>query len=138
MCAFQSGVRSAKIAQPLEWQICDTDAEWQARQQDPVSAAVLQPDSRLRPTWVARHGRIGTGLLIVLAIIGGWIWSVVERGIAQVETDPRASTESDLWREAMQDDSKPSNHDTTEQKGTCCPTTTGNYVPCTSYGCCRP
>ena len=117
MRTVQSGVKCAKRAQPLEWQICEMDAEWLARQQDPLSATGLQPDQARRPPWVARHWRIGAVLLMVVAIIGDGIWRVAESGINHIETDLRASIEADLWWESMQKDSDPANHATTAQEG---------------------
>jgi hypothetical protein len=114
-------VRSAKIAQPIEWQICNTDAEWQAHQQDLQTTTVLEPDRTLWSAWVARNWRTATLLLIGLAIIGGWIWNDAQRGMAPIEADLHASIESDARTTAMQDDSERPNHVITAQDGTTWP-----------------
>jgi hypothetical protein len=59
---------------------------------------------------VARNWRTATVLLILLAITGGWIWRVADRGVAQIETELRAGIEADLWTSPTQEDSEQADH----------------------------
>jgi hypothetical protein len=95
--------KGGKVTAQFEWQTCDTDAEWHTSHPIPLTAAVLQPEGTLRSGWVARRWPFGVVLVIILATIGGWTWSVAQRGVVQIEAELRDSVELDLWTKATQD-----------------------------------
>jgi hypothetical protein len=104
MRTVASEEKSGKAPVLLEWQTCDSDEEWQTPAQLMPTTAASQPDVPSHRSWAVRHWRTGAALLVLLAAIGGWTWSVAQSGVDQIEADLRESVELDLWRAATQDD----------------------------------
>ncbi len=104
MHTVQSGEKSGQEVSLLEWQTCDSDAEWQTPAQVMLTTAVSHPDVTPRTSWAARYWRIGAVLVVLVAAIGSWTWSVAQRGVDQIEAELQERVELDLWTTASQDD----------------------------------
>lgn len=100
----KNGKRVGKDSSTLEWQISDSDAEWQTLQQGTLTTLELPKEALPRPSWVMRHWHIGVALFLLFAIIGGWTWSIAQRGIDQIEDEIRDQVEVDLWAPSTQGD----------------------------------
>jgi hypothetical protein len=59
-----------------------------------------------QPGWLVRHWRIGAVVLVIVATVGGWTWSVAQRGIAQIEAELRDTVELELWTTPSLDEAK--------------------------------
>lgn len=99
----RSSKRNDKAAPLLEWQTCESDAEWQALPQNGLATSIPQPDTARQPFWGMLHWRLGAATLLMLAATGVWIWSVAQRGVAQIEADLRESVEVELWKKPSED-----------------------------------
>jgi hypothetical protein len=97
MRTVQSEERNGKAAPRLEWQTCNSDAEWQITQQ--MTPVMTTPHAAviLRPGWMVRHWRPAVMLLMILTAIAGWTWHIAQEGVAQIEADLQDSVELDRW-----------------------------------------
>ena len=81
MHTVQSGEKSGQEVSLLEWQTCDSDAEWQTPAQVMLTTAVSPtPDVMPRTSWATRYWRIGAVLVVLVAAI-----SEVGRGVSPKE-----------------------------------------------------
>lgn len=100
----KNGKRVGKDSSLLEWRISDSDAEWQTLQQGTLTTLELPKEALPRPSWMMRHWRIGVALFLLFAIIGGWTWSVAQRGIDQIEAEIHDQVEVVWWEPSTQGD----------------------------------
>ncbi|MCC6457524.1 MAG: hypothetical protein IT328_21385 [Caldilineaceae bacterium] len=97
MHTVQGQERNGKAAPRLEWQTCNSDAEWEITQQ--TTPVITTPHAAVisRPSWVLRHWRPAVALLMILTAIADWTWHIAQEGVTQIEADLQHSVELELW-----------------------------------------